>query len=80
MAKKETKAALMQDTGTAQGGTVSAKTAESKNQKAAKEIFNKYPNSGELYFTSDGLAFFVKNDALNHARGLGDKKIETIKK
>ncbi|MDR2652073.1 MAG: hypothetical protein LBC68_07120 [Prevotellaceae bacterium] len=51
---------------------------ESKNAKQAAEIFERNPNAKKLYFTDDGLAFFEKNDAENHAASLNNKKIETI--
>jgi transcription termination factor Rho len=47
--------------------------------KKASEISKAYPGSGELYFTTDGYAFFQKNDAQNHAQSLENKIVVTIK-
>jgi hypothetical protein len=54
--------------------------AESKNAKKAKEIFARHPDRPELFFTGDGLAFFERSDAVNHARTLKAQEIETVKK
>jgi hypothetical protein len=53
---------------------------EKKQVKSAAEIFVKNPSVQELYFTSDGLAFFERTDALNHARVLKDSDISTVKR
>jgi hypothetical protein len=58
-----------------------AAVKEKANKKGdkEKELFKNYPSAKELHFTADGLAFFELNDARNHAAGLKDKEIETIK-
>lgn len=71
MAKKETK------TGST---TVSSTTCGSKCEDRAKKIFGDYPDINELYFTSDGMAFFSENDAKNHAATLKDGEVKTIKR
>jgi hypothetical protein len=53
---------------------------KSKNADKAKGLFKDHPGVKALHFTSDGLAFFEKNDARNHAFGLKEKEIETIQK
>ena len=50
----------------------------SKNKKAAKDIFERFPGKDRLFFTSDGLAFGTSVDALRHAAGLRDRTVETI--
>lgn len=51
----------------------------SKHAKRAKEIFATH-HVEDLYFTSDGEAFFCQTYAQVHAKSLKDKSIETIKK
>lgn len=41
-----------------------------------KKYFDAHPGVDKFYFTSDGMAFFKKEDANAHARTLGDKKVE----
>jgi hypothetical protein len=60
--------------------TESAPAPNSKYADKAKGLFKDHPSVKELHFTSDGLAFFEKNDAQNHALGLKEKEIETIQK
>jgi hypothetical protein len=36
----------------------------------ASELFSRYPNAKELYFTSDGYPFFDLSAATNHSRSL----------
>lgn len=38
---------------------------------------DKTPGSRQLYFTSDGLAFFDERSALQHAETLADKQVST---
>ena len=54
----------------------SAETIEAKS----KRLFAIYPTAKELHFTSDREAFFKMNDAKNHAAGLKDQKVETVKR
>lgn len=51
---------------------------ESKFAGKAEEIFKNYPQEAEVYFASDGVAFFKGCDAQNHAAGLEDKKVEKV--
>jgi hypothetical protein len=60
--------------------TSGGKNKESAFEKKAKELFETYPKTEEFYFTSDGLAFFELCDAKNHASGLKEKEIKTVKK
>lgn len=41
----------------------------------AKKLFRDYPGKDELYFTSDGVAFFTQNAASNHGATLKDKSV-----
>ena len=61
------------------GTTPPAATSAEVTEKANK-IFENYPDKTEVYFTSDGLAFFQECDAQNHAAGLKDKKVEKVTK
>ncbi|MDR1370934.1 MAG: hypothetical protein LBJ72_12555 [Dysgonamonadaceae bacterium] len=56
------------------------KLSKNKFSDKAKDLFKSHPGANELHFTSDGYAFFKKNDAQNHSRSLKEKEIETIKK
>ena len=58
----------------------SQETKESKNAAKAAKLLKSHPEVNEVFFTSDGLAFFEKNHADNHARSLKNKGIETIKR
>jgi hypothetical protein len=57
-----------------------ASTPLSDREKAAKDLFERYPKRDKIFFTSDGLSFFEHCDAQNHAVGLRDKALETITK
>lgn len=46
--------------------------------KSAAQYFNNHEEIDILYFTSDKLAFFEEQNALNHAKGLQDRKITTM--
>ncbi len=52
--------------------------SKEKFSKEAESIFKDYPKTNELYFTSDGLAFFEKTDAENHARSLKESEREIV--
>lgn len=41
-----------------------------------KKYFDAHPGIDKFYFTSDGMAFFKKEDANAHARTLPDKKVD----
>ena len=43
--------------------------------KDAKAYFDNHSNVDKLYFTSDGLAFFDEQNALNHAGSLEDDTV-----
>lgn len=43
--------------------------------KHAKQYFDNHNTVGQLYFTSDHLAFFDEQHALNHAKHLADKNV-----
>lgn len=43
-----------------------------------KDFFKNYPKVDEFHFTSDGQAFFTKNEAEAHATSLEDKTVETV--
>ncbi len=40
--------------------------------KHAQQYFDNHEQTEKLYFTSDGLAFFDKQNALNHSANLDD--------
>ena len=46
--------------------------------KQAKQYFDNHNTVGKLYFTSDNLAFFDKQNATNHSKHLDDKKVTTM--
>jgi len=46
--------------------------------KNARSHFDNHVRADKLYFTSDNLAFFEEQNALNHAKGLQDRKITTM--
>jgi hypothetical protein len=50
------------------------------NADKVEKIFKAYPEAVELYFTSDGYAFFKLEDARRNANNLKDAEIETVKK
>jgi hypothetical protein len=52
--------------------------AASKWDHKAGRLFTHYPAVDRLHFTADGQAFFMENDARNHAETLKDKTVETI--
>jgi hypothetical protein len=43
-----------------------------------KSYFENHPDTEQLHFTSDGLAFFGENEAINHSEKLADNKVSTI--
>lgn len=52
-------------------------TKKSKFADKADKIFKGYPNATEVYFSSDGIAFFNESDAINYAKTLKDKEVKT---
>lgn len=48
--------------------------------KKAAELFKLYPKVEVLYFTSDSVAFFGRNDAVNHGASLKEKSIQEFKR
>jgi hypothetical protein len=46
----------------------------------AQELFASYPEAKQLYFTSDGFAFFELPHAESHARTLSEKSVVTVNK
>ena len=59
--------------------------AKEADEKAAKEaakdtVFAANPNLDVYYKTSDGVAFFTKNTAEQHAVGLKDKTVKKVTK
>ncbi len=56
-----------------------AQTSKEKFSKEAESIFKDYPKTKVLYFTSDGLPFFEKTDAQNHAYSLKENEREIVK-
>lgn len=51
---------------------------ESAAKKVAKEVFKNYPDKKTVFVTSDGLAFFHRCDADNHARELPNKTVTPV--
>ena len=45
--------------------------------KHVKQYFDNHDKVEQLYFTSDGLAFFDEQNAINHAKHLDDKTVAT---
>lgn len=48
-------------------------------RQRADELFELHPAAAELYFTADGTAFFMKENADLHAKNIGNTQITTIK-
>ena len=46
--------------------------------KNAKQYFDNHDKVEKLYFTSDNLAFFDEQNAINHSRQLEDKTITAM--
>ena len=45
--------------------------------KNAKEYFDNHNTVDKLYFTSDNLAFFDEQNAINHSKRLDDRTVTT---
>lgn len=50
------------------------------NKKELKQLFNSHPSVDVFYFTSNGYSFAKEHHAIDHARDLGDNKVEVIKR
>jgi hypothetical protein len=46
--------------------------------KNAKQYFDNHKQAERLYFTSDNLAFFDEQNAINHAKQLKDKTVTAL--
>ena len=46
--------------------------------KDAKQYFDNHDAVEKLYFTSDNLAFFDEQNAINHAKSLDDETVTTM--
>jgi hypothetical protein len=46
----------------------------------ARSLFTEYPSIGQVFFTSDNMAFLDEREAQTHACVLKDKSITTIQK
>lgn len=46
--------------------------------KQAKQYFDNHETVSKLYFTSDNLAFFDEQNALNHAAQLDDQTVTSM--
>lgn len=55
-----------------------ATVQESAAKRVAKEVFKNYPDKKTVFVTSDGLAFFHRCDADNHARELSNKTVTPV--
>lgn len=58
----------------AQTATVATKAA----QKVGKEVLKLNPDIKEVFVTSDGTAFYARNDAQNHAYGLKNRDVVRV--
>lgn len=67
MAKKET---------TPKAATVGAEAAA----KVAADILEANPGMNEVHVTSDGTAFYTRNDAQNHANSLKNREVYSHKR
>lgn len=50
------------------------------NKEKANQLFASNPNEENVFFASDGMAFFYKNKANSHAQRFEDKKLDHYKK
>ncbi len=56
--------------------TVAAKAAA----KVAAEVLKQNPEMNEVHITSDGTAFYTRNDAQNHANSLPNREVFSTKR
>lgn len=54
--------------------------AQNPLERAGNRILAAYPSASKVYITSDGFGFFREHDARNHADGLRNKHIVTVKR
>lgn len=66
MAKKET--------------TTTATVASKAASKVAAEVLKANPDINEVHVTSDGTAFYTRNDAQNHANTLKNRDVYSYKR
>lgn len=67
MAKKET---------SKDAATVASQAAA----KVGAEVLKRNPDIKEVHVTSDGTAFYTRNDAQNHANSLANREVYAIKR
>lgn len=63
--------ATKKETTEAKAATVAAKAAD----KIAAGVLKANPDLKEVYVTSDGVAFYTRNDAQNHANSLKNREL-----
>lgn len=56
--------------------TVASKAAE----KIAADVLKQNPDINEVHVTSDGTAFYTRNDAQNHANSLQNREVFSTKR
>lgn len=56
--------------------TVASKAAET----IAADVLKQNPDINEVYVTSDGTAFYTRNDAQNHANSLQNREVFSTKR
>lgn len=56
--------------------TVASKAAE----KIAADVLKRNPDINEVHVTSDGAAFYTRNDAQNHANSLQNREVFSTKR
>lgn len=61
-------------------GTAKETVASKAAAKVAEDILKKNPEIKEVYVTSDGTAFYTRNDAQNHANGLKNREVMGFKR
>lgn len=57
-------------------GTVASKAAS----KIASNVLRQNPDINEVHVTSDGTAFYTRNDAQNHANSLANREVFSTKR
>ncbi len=45
-----------------------------------KQVFKDNPSLDVCYQTADGKCFFLENDAVNHGKGLKNKKVKKLER
>lgn len=64
------------DTAKSTPATVASKAAE----KIAADVLKQNPDINEVHVTSDGTAFYTRNDAQNHANSLQNREVFSTKR